>query len=181
MSEPNTLQAGDTITWSRSLTSYPATAGWVLKYRLLFTSGTPVDITATASGADHAVSLAATATAGYTPGAATLVPWVELGAERYTLDPIAVTVLANLAGATSYDGRTQNQRILQAAKAALETYMASGKLTVAEYELAGRRMRFRDLAHITETIATYERLVAADAARALAASGVAAGRVITRM
>ena len=181
MSEPTTLQAGDTITWSRSLSSYPASAGWVLKYRLLFAVGTAVDITATPSGADHAVSLLASATASFTAGAATLVPWVEKADERYTLDPIPVTVLANLATATNFDGRTQNQRILQAAKAALETYVTTGKLTVEEYELNGRRMRFRNLAHINDTIALYERLVAADAARALANTGTAPGRVITRM
>jgi hypothetical protein len=32
-SEPVRITAGDTVAWTKALPDYPASAGWVLKYR----------------------------------------------------------------------------------------------------------------------------------------------------
>ena len=64
--EPSRVTAGDTITWLRSLADYPASAGWVLSYTLI-NSAAKISITATASGADHLVTVAAATSAAYTP------------------------------------------------------------------------------------------------------------------
>ena len=63
-SEPESLVAGDTVTWQKTLSDYPASDGWVLSYRLINAAGN-IDITSSASGDDHLVSVAATATAGW--------------------------------------------------------------------------------------------------------------------
>lgn len=160
--------------------AYPASAGWTLKYRLLWPTGTAVQITATASGDDYAVSLSTTATAGWTPGQATLLSWVEKGSERITLAQQAVTILANLALASTYDGRSQAQKALADAKAALAAYMANGQLQVAEYEIGARRMKFRSADEIRGLIHHYEREVAAERALQAMLEGGTPGRVLTR-
>ena len=53
--EPETITAGDSLTWKRTLADYPA-GTWTLKYRLINADG-KIDITATASGTDHLVSV----------------------------------------------------------------------------------------------------------------------------
>lgn len=181
MNEPTVIRAGDSVAWSESLPEYPASAGWVLNYRLLWPAGTAVDIATTAAGDDHAVSLAATATAGWQAGAATLVKWVGKGIERITLGQQPLTVLPDLTVATTFDGRTANQKALAAAKTALESYLTGGQAVVAEYDIAGRKMRFRDADQILQLIAHYEREVNREtAALATLNGGSPPGRIHTR-
>ncbi|MEW6612698.1 MAG: hypothetical protein AB1409_08155 [Pseudomonadota bacterium] len=180
MNAPTSFRAGDSVSWTETLAAYPASAGWALKYRLLWSTGTAVAITATASGDGFAVTLSATDTAAWTAGAATLVSWVEKGTQRVTLAQQAVTILPNLAAAATYDGRSQAQKALADAKAALAAYMANGQIHVAEYEIAGRRMKFRSSAEIRDLINHYEREVAAERALQALLEGGTPGRVLTR-
>ena len=62
--EPETITAGDSLTWKRTLADYPA-GTWTLKYRLINADG-KIDLTATASGTDHLVSVAPDTSAVYT-------------------------------------------------------------------------------------------------------------------
>lgn len=181
MNEPTVIRAGDSIAWTETLPEYPASAGWVLNYRLLWQSGTAVDIATSAAGDDHAVSLAATVTAGWQAGSATLVKWVELALQRITLGQQPLTVLPDLTVATTFDGRTTNQKALAAAKAALESYLANGQAHVAEYDIAGRKMRFRDAEQILQLIAHYEREVNREAAAlSILNGGSPPGRIYSR-
>ena len=107
MTAPTTFRAGDSVAWTENLPAYPASAGWVLKYKLLFASGTASAFTASASGDSHVVTLAKTTTAAWVAGAATLVSWVEKGSDRATLDQQAVTIQPDLAVAATFDGRSQ--------------------------------------------------------------------------
>lgn len=183
MSEPTTIQAGDSISWSRSLPDYPPSAGWALHYRFLAAvpPAQPFDATPSADGTEHQVTLAASATAAFPPGLGTLISWVQKGTERITVGQQPLTVLADLTAATSLDTRTANQKALADAKAALSAYLAGGNGHVEEYEIAGRRMRYRSAKDLQDLVAFYERLVARDTANAAAAQGFAPGRVITRM
>lgn len=178
MNEPTTLRAGDSAAWSESLPDYPASAGWVLAYRLLWSGGTAVDIPTAASGDDHTVTLTATDTSGWTAGAATLVSWVEKGTDRVTLSQQSIDILPDLTVALTHDGRSMNRRALEAAEAALVAYLQGGKAIVAEYEIAGRRMKFRDSEQILALINHYKPLVAKEnAALLLLQGGGARGRV----
>lgn len=177
--EPTEIRAGDSVAWERELEDYSSDDGWSLKYRLLYASGAGVDITTTASGTLHSVSLTSAVTAAFVAGTATLAARVEKGAgatlERVTLEANVITILPDLAAATNHDGRTDNQIALEAARAALKSYMDKGQLHVAEYDIAGRRMKFRTADEITSLIRYYEAEVAKETRKA---SGVRGNRIL---
>lgn len=181
MSTPDTFRAGDSISWSESIPDYLPADGWVLKYRLLWSTGND-SFVATASGVEHAVSLSSAATQGWPAGAATLVRYVEhatLG--KITLSSGAVTILPDLTAATSHDGRTRNRRLLDDAEAALAAYLQGGRAMVAEYEIGDRKMKFRSVEEIQKLIDYYRPLVAREnAALALLEGGSIPGRIIYR-
>jgi hypothetical protein len=180
--EPTVIRAGDSVAWTRELPEYSAADGWALKYRLLYAVGTAVAIASTGVGTTHTVELTSAQTAAYLAGTATLVGFVEnagTGA-RATLESTPVTILTDLTTAANHDGRSANQIALAAARAALEKYVAAGQLHVAEYDIAGRRMKFRSSTEITDLIEHYEREVFKERAIAAAVNGVSAGRVQVR-
>ena len=183
MSEPTTLQAGDSATWLADLPEYPANDGWVLHYRVLSpTSAATFD--AVAEGAQHRVALSAATTATLPVGACTLLRWVTNGSTKTTLGQTPLQVLADLTSATSYDGRSQNARALADARAALAAHLASGKAHVQAYTIAGRRMEFRSVADLQALINFYQGEVTKEQAAAALANGTlgsAPGRVHTRM
>lgn len=178
--QPTTFRAGDSVGWTHSLPAYPAADGWILKYRLLWSVGTAVDIDTIGAGDEYTVAVAAADTVGWVAGSATLVAWVERGVERETLGQQAVTILPDLTTATTFDSRTRNQKALDAARLALETYLAGGRMHVAEYEIAGRKMKFRSADEITALIAFYERECAKERAALAILQGGSPGRVMTR-
>lgn len=180
MNSPDTFRAGDSVSWTESLAEYPASAGWALKFRLLWQGGVAVPITAVASGDDFAISLTAADTASWDAGSATLVSWVEKGTERVTLGERDVTILPNLAIASTFDGRSRAVKGLADARAALDAYMANGQMHVSEYDIAGRRMKFRSSEEITDLISYYEREVAKENAANAILQGQTPGRVCVR-
>lgn len=180
MNEPESFRAGDSVSWTESLPAYPVADGWALKYRLLWPTGTAINIPATGSGTDYSVNLTPADTAGWVAGSATLISWVEKTSQRVLLEQQAVTILPDLAIANTYDGRSQAVKGLADARAALAAYMAKGQAHVAEYDIAGRRMKFRASMEITDLISYYEREVAKERAAQAAMNGVSAGRVCVR-
>jgi len=137
-SEPPFLTAGDTWTWTRSCPDYPASSGWELSYALT-SSTAQVTITASASGDDHLVSVAAATTAAYTAGDYSWQAYVTLDAERYMVDSGRVTVRPNLAAASSgYDSRSAAAKAL----AAIESFLATGDPTAAEVQIEGRALKY---------------------------------------
>lgn len=137
-SVPASVTAGDTIAWQRTLSDYPASAGWVLKYRLINAAG-KIDITASAYGDDHLVGVTAATSTAYAAGDYDWQEFVEKASERYTTATGRITVAPNLAAAAStYDNRSTARKALDAVNAWLE----SRDLAVAEYEIAGRRMKY---------------------------------------
>jgi len=177
-SEPAYLQAGDTLSWQRSLPDYPASAGWELSYRLINSSG-KIDITAAASGDDHLVSVSAATTAAYAPGTYTWQAFVTNGSERYTVGSGSIVVKRNLAAeAGGFEARSTAQKALDDLRAALATWIAtSGQ--VQEYEIAGRRMKYRTVADIRSAISLLEREVARERAAERIAAGLDTGRRVS--
>lgn len=184
MDEPTTFRAGDSVGWTKSLPAYPSADGWSLHYRLLWAAGTAVDIATTASGIDYTVALTAANTASWAAGSASLVSYVKKGSgaseERATLERLDVTIFPDLTVAATFDGRTQNQKALDDAKAALAAYMAKGQMHVSEYDIAGRKMRFRATDEIEGLINYYECEVAKERIALAIANGGAPGRVVYR-
>lgn len=181
--EPAVIRAGDSVTWSRELPDYSAADGWALKYRLLYAAGTAVAIDSTGAGTLHTVDLTSATTAAYAAGAATLVAWVEnagTGA-RQTLESQPITILPDLTVVANHDGRSANEIALAQAKAALASYVASGRAHIESYDIAGRAFKFRSADDIRALIQHYEAEVAKErAARALLEGG-SPGRVCVRM
>lgn len=181
MTTPESFRAGDSVTWRESFPEYPASEGWALALRLLWQTGTPADISAVADGNQFLIDLDAAATAAWLAGDATLIASVSKGADRVTVYQLPVKILANLATATTLDNRSQARKGLADARAALADYAGAGKIHVAEYDIAGRRMKFRDSNQILELIHYYEREVAKENAAAAILNGQTPGRVVVRM
>jgi hypothetical protein len=141
--EPARIRAGDTITWRKSLAEYPATDGWTLSYRLINATA-KFNITTTADGADHLVTVAKATSATYTAGDYTLIAWVDNGTERVSLPGGRITVLPDLAAvaAAGYDSRSQAKKMLDAVDAALLSLSSGERLAVVEAEVAGRRLKY---------------------------------------
>ncbi len=180
--EPTAIRAGDSASWTRELPAYSAADGWALKYRLLYASGSAQTFNATGAGTLHTVSLTAANTAAWVAGSATLVAYVEKAAtsEKATLESTPVTILPDLTVAATHDGRSTNRIALENARAALASYAQKGQVHVAEYDIAGRRMKFRDSQQIVDLIRYYEFEVARENASLALINGVSAGRVQVR-
>ena len=170
--EPAVLTAGDSYTWQRSLDDYPA-GTWTLKYQLINAAG-KIDITATATGTDHLVTLTPTTTAAYTAGDYTWTSWVEKTGYRITLGGGTITVKPNIAALTTLDARSDAAVIVDQLTAAYKTYTAS-QGHVAEYEIAGRRMKFRGSAEILEQLNHWKSILASEKRAERIAAGLGGG------
>jgi hypothetical protein len=140
---PATLRAGDTASWQISLADYPAGDGWSLEYTLINAAG-KITFTSAASGNDHRVTVAATTTAGWAAGNYAWQCRAKKGAEVYTVNTGTVDVLPDFATLTASDQRSFAEKTL----AALEAWIENHDLAVAEYEIAGRRMKYIPVAEL---------------------------------
>lgn len=118
--EPLEVAAGDTIQWKRNLPAYPASEGWALKYALR--GPAIIDITATADGSEHLVTVASTVNPAWLAGDYMVQGFVEKAAERFTIYSGRLTVTPNLAAiaAGTYDGRSHARRVIAAIEAVIE-------------------------------------------------------------
>lgn len=135
--EPVSFRAGDYLTWSKSLSDYPADQGWSLAYTLI-NSGSKITIAASASGANFSVAVAAATTAAYLAGAYQWIARVTKATEIYTVAQGTVEILPNLAVLTAYDPRSHARTMLDAIEAA---YEGRASQTQLEIDLNGRRLR----------------------------------------
>lgn len=157
--EPLTLRAGDTWKWSRTLADYPASS-WALKYRFKnATSG--FEIVATTSGTDFLASAAAATTAAYAAGKYSWIAWVEGGSsEKYTVDSGMLEVLPDYRATTAnnpLDDRSHAKKML----AAIESWLESRDVGVAEYQIAGRMMKYIPIAELVRLRNRYINEIAA--------------------
>lgn len=176
--EPALLQAGDTLRWRITLPAYPASDGWVLSYRLI-NAATTITIAAVADGDAHLVEIAAATSAAYLAGQYTANRTVTRGSDRYTLAPLRLRVLPDLASAAASDTRGPAQRALDDLRAALLKWLASSG-QVQEYEIAGRKMRFASMDEISKRIALAQREAASEAAATGMATSTGRRRVLVR-
>lgn len=168
-----TVTAGDTLEFSATFAGYPATDGWTLQYRLTARAagGDVIEFTATADGESYAVSVAPTVTADWTAGEYGYVAWVEKSGARTVVDSGQCTILPdpiNVEPGT--DTRSQAERAVADLKAAYATFVATqGK--VAEYEIAGRRMKFASAADIAQRLSFWNGELSSEQAKKAVAAG----------
>lgn len=172
--EPQSLRAGDTWKWTRTFADYPA-GTWTLKYRFK-NAAAYFEIVAAASGTDHSVSVAAVTTATYAAGSYTWMAWVEGGSsEKYTVDTGTLEVDPDYRASTAaYDGRSHARKMLDA----IEAWLEARDPAVAEYEIAGRRMKFIPIAELVKLRNRYGFEVRNEEAAAALAKGEGLGRKI---
>jgi len=171
--EPQSLRAGDTWKWTRTFADYPA-GTWTLKYRFKNAAGY-FEIVAAAAGTDHAVTVAAATTAAYAAGRYTWMAWVETGAEKFTVDTGTLEVNPDYRASTAaYDGRSHARKMLDA----IEAWLEARDPAVAEYEIAGRRMKYIPIAELVKLRSRYQLELAAQANADAIAKGEGLGRKI---
>jgi hypothetical protein len=134
------LVAGDTLNFLTTVADYPASSGWVLKFRLVpRTAGTAVTLSSTAEGDDHRTQATSTTTAAWAAGQYGWSSWVEKAGEVYTLESGQITIAPDprtLAAGT--DTRSEAEAALDAVNA-----MLKGKATnaVMLYRINDREVR----------------------------------------
>lgn len=158
MTCPQTLVAGDSLNFLTTVTGYPASGGWALKYRLIprTAGGTAIVLTSVAEGDDYRTQAAKTTTANWVADNYTWTSWVEKGSERYTLTSGQIVITPNPENAAAgYDGRSMAQRALDDARAAYAAFQAS-KGQTRRYRIADREMEFTTAGDIIKQIRFWE-------------------------
>jgi hypothetical protein len=164
--EPDLIVAGDTAKWLRSLDDYPASESWVLSYTLV-SAAQRYTFSATASGADHLVTVAATTAATWVAGTYTWRAQVSKAGEVYTVGTGSLTVRPSFATAT--DGRSHARRTLEAIEAVIEGRATS---EVSYYMIGGRQLRYIEPAQLLALRDRYRAEVAREDAAQRAAAGL---------
>ncbi len=178
--EPTSLRAGDSAAWVRSVEGYSPADGWQLAYALVPRSGGAKHTIATAvSGAGWSVDLKATDTAGYAPGAYTLVAVVSRGTERATIFTSACEVLPDLMEVDAQDTRSSAEKIL----AAIDAWLEKRAGWAGEKQVGDTRIKDHPLQDLLALRKTYEGIAARERStkQLLDGTGAAPGRVWVRM
>lgn len=163
---PASLIAGDTAKWLLTFGDYLANDGWTVAYTLI-NAAAKITFSASASGADHLVNVAAASTATWAAGSYQWRATASKASEVYTVGTGTLTVQPAFSVST-LDVRTFAAKTVEA----LEAYLSnSNNLQAQEYEIAGRRLKRMSY---PELIAARDKFKA-EAARELAASNIARG------
>lgn len=163
--EPATLVAGDTAKWQRTLADYSAADGWVLTYTLA-NSAQRYTFSATASGADHLVTVAAATTTNWAAGTYAWRAQVAKSGEVFTVGTGTLQIDAAWSAAT--DTRTHAATVVDMIEAYLEN---RSNIAAAQYQIAGRDLRRYPLPELLALRDRYR----AELAREQAAANVANG------
>lgn len=166
--EPTRLTAGDTAKWKISLADFPAGDGWSLQYVFVGKAGKQ-EATSSADGAEHLLSIAASATANWAPGEYRWHAYATQADERYKVREGALTVEANLAATAALDARTHARKVLDAIEAVLEKRATQAHM---EYEIEGRRLRFIPVPELLTLRSRYRGYVRAEEDAARLAKGL---------
>lgn len=155
-SEPAQLRAGDTATWLLSLPDYPAGDGWGIAYTAV-KAGTKITFASAADGDDHRISVPPATTAAWSPGTYNWQARISNGTDAHTLRSGAWEILPDFAAATAagLDARSHAEKTL----AAIEAWIENHDSAVAEYEIAGRRMKYIPIAELLALRDRYRREV----------------------
>jgi hypothetical protein len=171
---------GDTLDFVTTFPDY-ASATWTCTYYFVpRTSGTPFSVTCTAgTGAnDFRCAAAAATTALWVAGEWSWSAVMTSGAERYEVDRGTVTLLANPATATAFDGRSHARKALDAIEAVLEN---RATLDQEEYSIGGRSLKRTPATDLIRLRSVYLNEVRSeDAAKRLSAGMGGAPRIMVR-
>ena len=117
--EPQTITAGDTVQWKKQIDDYPASDDWVLSYAMV-SGSKKYSLTASASGDDHLVSIAATTSAAYEAGEYYWQAYVTKDSERRLVGSGRLKINPNFADLSNFDARSHVKKTLDAIEAVVE-------------------------------------------------------------
>lgn len=161
--EPETITAGDTVKWTKSLDCYKPEDSWVLTYYLVNTSIQVIITTSDNGDSTHLVNLAKATTAAYTVGTYDFKGFVDNGTERYEIFNSKMEILPDLVAATSgTDTRTHSKTMLDAIEANLENRASKEE---EEYTIEGRSLKRLTFEALTEARDYYESRVLQEQAK----------------
>lgn len=163
--EPSVFLAGDTLAFTISEPDYPASAGWSLSYTLTNTAG-KITFSSSASGDQHAVSVAATTTSGYTAGRYRWVARAVKGSETYTVRQGEIEIKPDPSGA-AYDTRSHARKTLDA----LEAWIEGHDMAVANYRVGDRQMQYIPIGELLTLRSRYQKEVRRETAADLGRVG----------
>lgn len=159
-SVPTKFSKGESLSWEKSFSLYPAT-DWTLIYYFRG-AGTGFDAAATADGTNFLVTIAKTVTAAMTAGNYSFQAFVEKDDEKICVDAGDVIVtqgFASLETSETLDNRSQVKKILDAIDATIE---GKASLDQLEYEIGNRRLRRYAMDDLLKLRDTYAKLYAAE-------------------
>jgi hypothetical protein len=151
--EPDQIIAGDSISWRKLLSDYPASAGWALSYALRGPG--KIDIDAAADDDGHLIQIGAAATVSWAAGFYTWTLFAKLGADRYTVAQGAIEILADPAAiAAGVDQRPHCKKVLDAIEALLEGKASRDQ---REFEIDGVRISRMEIGELLRWRTVYRR------------------------
>lgn len=153
---PPRFNLGAALVFTLALAAFPASAGWTLNYRLIPRSalGTAIEFTATASGDEHAVEVAAATTATWVAGTYTWVAWVTSGSDVRDVAQGEITLLPNPRTVNGpLDLRSETRLALDNVRAVLR---GKASADVLRYTINGRSL---ERYPVSELIALESKLV----------------------
>jgi len=153
------LVAGDRWKWTVALADYPADT-WRLKY--FFRGKSALDITSTASGADHLLDTLPANTIKLSPGSynwQAVVEKIADATERYELARGSIRILPDMQKATADSGdefRSDNQIALDNIRKVLQ---GTASREEKSYEIAGRSLELRSYEELRQMETDYSAAV----------------------
>lgn len=150
--EPEKIIAGDSLTWTKSLDNFLASAGWILSYALRGPAA--IDFDAVADGDAYRVEVTSAVTALWAPGFYSWIAFVTKAGDRYTLDQGSVEILPDPVETTTIsDQRPHCKRMLDAIEALFEGKATKDQI---EYEIDGIRIKRMDVDALLRWRQTYK-------------------------
>lgn len=175
--EPSSVVAGDTWEWRKTLADYPAPT-WTLKYYLRSRTHS-ADVTATADGADHLVTISKTTSAGYKAGRYEWVAIVDDGAERFTVGRGTLTVAPDPANTgAGFDPRSHARKTLEAIEAVIENRATKDQMS---YTIGSRSLSRMPISDLLKFRQTYQAEVFAEEQAEAVRQGKGSGQVVVRL
>lgn len=139
---PAEITAGESVSWLKSLSDYPASDSWVLTYSLV-KSDNQIQIVAAADGDDHLIEIPIATSTDYEVGDYAFQAHVSNGTERYQVDSGKIEIVADFAAQGSgYDSRTMLEKQIDALDAAI--YGRASKTQLMQ-TISGMQIQHMDL------------------------------------
>lgn len=140
---PAAFTAGDSLSFVDSLADYSAADGWALSYVLTNGSNT-YTVASSASGTDHQVAAATTATVAWVPGPYRWQAYVTKGSDRHTVGRGRIEIRPDFLSSAA-DPLTHVERTLAALEAMLEGRASQDQQTLTLNGRSLTRMPIEEL------------------------------------